>query len=54
MTHTSQRELNKKIKKTRKRIEVGKKYRHFKNSKDLYIIEQIGILENTEEVCCCL
>ncbi len=51
MTHTSQKEFNKKIKKARKRVEVGAKYYHFKNPDKLYVIEQIGILEETEEVC---
>ncbi|MBU0570359.1 DUF1653 domain-containing protein [Patescibacteria group bacterium] len=51
MAHTSQKEFNKKIKKARKRVWVGAKYYHFKNPKDLYVIEQIGVLENTEEVC---
>ncbi len=47
----TQKELAEKISEAREQVEVGAKYYHFKNPNDLYVIEQIGILEATEEVC---
>ena len=35
----------------KKKVEIGAHYYHFKNPSKLYVIEQIGILENTKEVC---
>lgn len=49
MGHTSQEDLAKKIETAN--IKVGEKYYHFKNPNDLYTIEFVGLLENTEEVC---
>jgi hypothetical protein len=51
MAHTSQRELNKKIKEARKRVEVGGTYHHYKNPDKLYVVEFVGLLEAAEEVC---
>jgi len=35
----------------KKKVKVGAHYYHFKNPDKLYLIEQIGLLEETEEVC---
>jgi hypothetical protein len=51
MGHTSQKDLNEKIKKARKKVEVGGLYYHYKNSDRHYVVEFVGLLENTEGAC---
>lgn len=35
----------------KKRVEVGGTYYHFKNPSDYYTVVDVGIIEETEEVC---
>ncbi len=51
MAHTTQEDLQKKIDEALKLIQVGAKYVHFKNPDNQYIVEFVGLLENSEEVC---
>lgn len=51
MDRTTQEDLQEKLDKARKVVEVGALYTHFKDSKKLYVVESLGLLENTEEVC---
>ena len=51
MTKTSQKVLDDKIKQARKKVDVGGIYYHYKNPDKLYVVEFIGLLEATEEIC---
>lgn len=50
MSH-SQEELNQKINAAKKQIEIGSIYFHYKSPDKYYVIESIGILESSEELC---
>lgn len=50
MSHTLDT-LDKQIAKAKKKVEVGGIYYHYKNPDKYYVVESIGCLENTEEVC---
>lgn len=43
-------DLKNKVEKAKQQIEVGGRYVHFKDSKKIYIVRDIAILESTEEV----
>ncbi len=51
MAHTSQEDLEQKLRDARKKIEVGALYTHYKTPDQKYIVEFVGILESSEEVC---
>ena len=51
MSHTTQEDLQKKIDEALQLVQVGAQYVHFKDSEKKYIVEYVGILENSEEVC---
>ena len=51
MAHTSQEELNQKIEEAKKKVEVGATYFHYKSLDQFYIVEDIALMEETEEVC---
>ncbi len=48
---TSQDQLQEKVDKAREEIDVGGLYVHFKSSDKFYVVESIGLLEASEEVC---
>jgi hypothetical protein len=45
------KDLDRQITKARKKVEVGGIYHHYKSPDKYYVIESIGFLENSEEVC---
>lgn len=51
MAHTTQEDLRKKLSLALKKVSVGHPYYHFKNPDQKYIVEFVGFLENSEEVC---
>lgn len=51
MGHTSQADLLKKQESALRRIKIGQLYYHYKNPKKLYVVEFVGLLEETEEPC---
>jgi len=51
MARTTQEDLQKKVDNALKQVAVGAQYTHFKDPTKLYVVESIGLLENTEEVC---
>lgn len=53
MSHTAEEDLHKKLQDAQKIVEIGAVYTNYKNPEKKYIIEFIGFLEATEEVCVC-
>ena len=51
MSHASQEELNQKIEQAKERVEIGATYNHYKSLDQFYIVEDIALIEETEEVC---
>jgi hypothetical protein len=51
MSHTSKETLEQNIGEARKKIEIGAIYTHYKTPEHKYVVEFIGILESSEEVC---
>ena len=51
MAHTTQEDLQMKIDEALKLVQVGAHYVHFKNPQEHYVVEFVGFLENSEEVC---
>ena len=51
MGHKSQSKLSSKIEKAAEKIHLGDIYYHYKSPDDFYLIEHIGFLENSDEVC---
>ncbi|MEK7091043.1 MAG: DUF1653 domain-containing protein [Patescibacteria group bacterium] len=51
MGHKSQEDIQKEVDKARKKIVVGGLYHHYKNPEHLYVVEFVGCLESTEEIC---
>jgi len=47
----SEIELNKQNSRARKKVEVGGIYYHYKDPDKCYVVESVGFLENTEELC---
>ena len=43
--------LNKKISSAKNKVEVGGIYFHYKNPDQHYVVESIGFIEESEEVC---
>ena len=50
MTHSLE-DLDKQTTKAKKEVEVGGIYYHYKNPDKFYVVESVGFLENTEELC---
>lgn len=53
MDHLTQDEILKRVNKARKLVEVGGLYAHYKHPDQYYVIESVGCLEETEELCVC-
>lgn len=53
MEHTNQKDLNKKLKNVEEKVRVGDLYYHFKDPTKHYIVESIGIIEDSEKICIC-
>ncbi len=53
VAHKPQEEIQRQIERALKKVKVGGLYFHFKNPEHLYVLESIGCLESTEEVCVC-
>jgi hypothetical protein len=51
MAHTTQEELALKVTEAEKQVEVGGVYAHYKDSTKRYRVLNIGLIEDTEEVC---
>ncbi len=51
MGHTPLSELSKRTNKAKEKVEVGAVYCHWKDPDKLYVIESVGLLEETEEPC---
>ncbi|OGM32528.1 hypothetical protein A2803_03145 [Candidatus Woesebacteria bacterium RIFCSPHIGHO2_01_FULL_44_21] len=43
--------MDKQTTKAKKEVEVGGIYYHYKNPDKFYVVESVGFLENTEELC---
>lgn len=50
MPHPS-KDLTSQINKAKKLVEVGGIYYHYKNPEKFYVVESVGFIENTQEVC---
>lgn len=51
MGHKSQAEIRKQINKISQQVMIGGRYVHYKNPRNLYMVEFVGCREDTEEVC---
>ena len=51
MGHLSQEDLDKKLLDASRKVEMGWVYRHYKSIDQLYVIEALALLEETQEVC---
>lgn len=51
MAKKPQQDLAKKIEQARRKVDVGGLYTHYKDTKNLYLVEFVGLLEVTEELC---
>ena len=50
MAHRSQEELSQLLQKAATEVEVGARYRHFKDASKEYVVKALGILESDETV----
>jgi hypothetical protein len=51
MVHLTQDQLFEQLEEVRSKIMVGGLYCHYKNPDHLYVVEFVGLLENSEEAC---
>lgn len=51
MAHKTQEKLSQQVNSALEKIKVGQLYYHYKNPNHLYILEFVGCLESSEEVC---
>ena len=47
----SEEQLRRGLEKAKKKVVVGGKYAHYKHPDRYYVVEFVGFLENSEEVC---
>ncbi|HJZ06227.1 MAG TPA: DUF1653 domain-containing protein [Patescibacteria group bacterium] len=51
MGHKTQEELQKGVEVALGEVKVGGMYYHYKHPEKYYVVEFVGVLENSEEVC---
>lgn len=51
MGHKTQAELVNLLNTAKEKIEIGGIYYHYKNTDKYYVVESLGLLEESEEVC---
>lgn len=51
MAHKEREELSQEISLALEKVKVGRLYYHYKNPDHLYVLEFVGCLESSEEVC---
>jgi hypothetical protein len=50
MAHVSQEELSRRLKEAATHVEVGARYRHYKDPTKEYVVKSLAILEENDEV----
>ncbi len=49
--HKKTSELSKELEDAKSKIEIGSRYSHYKDASNTYVVEGLGFLESTNELC---